>query len=29
MGNLFSRKFNPATDLVDLKGKVVIVTGGK
>ncbi|KAF8067664.1 hypothetical protein FPV67DRAFT_1625788 [Lyophyllum atratum] len=23
-----SRKFNPSTDLVDLKGKVVIVTGG-
>jgi len=29
MGNLFSRKFDPATDLLDLKGKVAIVTGGK
>ena len=29
MGNLASRRFNPATDLVDLKGKVAIVTGGK
>ncbi|KAF9486203.1 NAD-P-binding protein [Pholiota conissans] len=28
MGNLLSRKFNPVTDLVDLKGKVIIVTGG-
>jgi len=31
MGNLVSRKptFNLSTDLVDLKGKVIIVTGGK
>ncbi|TFK39296.1 NAD-P-binding protein [Crucibulum laeve] len=28
MGNLASRNFNPATDLVDLTGKVAIVTGG-
>ncbi|KAF8156639.1 hypothetical protein B0H34DRAFT_658150 [Crassisporium funariophilum] len=28
MGNLSSRKFDPLTDLVDLKGKVVIITGG-
>ncbi|KIM36678.1 hypothetical protein M413DRAFT_449022 [Hebeloma cylindrosporum] len=28
MGNLSSRGFDPATDLVDLKGKVAIVTGG-
>ncbi|KAF8970385.1 NAD-P-binding protein [Flammula alnicola] len=28
MGNLFSRKFDPLTDLVDLHGKVAIVTGG-
>ncbi|KAF8191211.1 NAD-P-binding protein [Pholiota molesta] len=28
MGNLLSRQFDPLTDLVDLKGKVAIVTGG-
>jgi NAD(P)-dependent dehydrogenase (short-subunit alcohol dehydrogenase family) len=28
MATLFSKKFNPAKDLPDLKGKVVIVTGG-
>ncbi|RDB16046.1 hypothetical protein Hypma_003421 [Hypsizygus marmoreus] len=28
MGSSASRKFDPATDLVDLKGKVAIVTGG-
>jgi NAD(P)-dependent dehydrogenase (short-subunit alcohol dehydrogenase family) len=28
MGILFSKKFDPSTDLSDLKGKVVIVTGG-
>lgn len=30
MGNLISsNKFDPSKDLVDLAGKVVIVTGGK
>ncbi|KAF9554205.1 NAD-P-binding protein [Agrocybe pediades] len=28
MGNIASRNFDPLTDLVDLKGKVAIVTGG-
>ncbi|CDO76361.1 hypothetical protein BN946_scf185011.g25 [Trametes cinnabarina] len=28
MGSFFSKSFNPATDVPDLKGKVVIVTGG-
>ncbi|CAA7257331.1 unnamed protein product [Cyclocybe aegerita] len=28
MGNLASRSFDPSTDLLDLKGKVAIVTGG-
>jgi NAD(P)-dependent dehydrogenase (short-subunit alcohol dehydrogenase family) len=28
MGILFSKKFDPSTDLPDLTGKVVIVTGG-
>jgi len=26
---LFSRSFNPPTDLPELSGKVIIVTGGK
>ena len=26
---LFSKSFNPLTDLPDLSGKVIIVTGGK
>lgn len=29
MGGSPSRTFDPSKDLVDLKGKVVIVTGGK
>ncbi|TFK35281.1 hypothetical protein BDQ12DRAFT_700078 [Crucibulum laeve] len=29
MFNLFSKSFDPSTDLVDLTGKVIIVTGGK
>ena len=29
MGSFFSKSFDPATDVPDLKGKVVIVTGGK
>jgi len=29
MGFSFSKRFDPATDLLDLKGKVVIVTGAK
>ncbi|KAI0333457.1 NAD-P-binding protein [Cubamyces sp. BRFM 1775] len=28
MGSFFSKSFDPATDVPDLKGKVVIVTGG-
>ncbi|KAF5318873.1 hypothetical protein D9619_010947 [Psilocybe cf. subviscida] len=28
MGNLFSREFDPSTDVLDLQGKVAIVTGG-
>ncbi|KAH9477403.1 Short-chain dehydrogenase [Psilocybe cubensis] len=28
MGNIGSQSFSPSTDLVDLKGKVIIVTGG-
>lgn len=29
MSGFFSRRFDPAMDLPDLKGKVIIVTGGK
>ena len=29
MGTLFSKEFNPETDVGDLSGKVIIVTGGK
>lgn len=29
MGSLFSTKFDPETDIANLDGKVVIVTGGK
>jgi NAD(P)-dependent dehydrogenase (short-subunit alcohol dehydrogenase family) len=29
MNRLFSKSFNPLTDLPDLKGKVIIVTGAK
>lgn len=29
MSRFFSKRFTPATDLPDLKGKVIIVTGGK
>lgn len=29
MGSFLSSKFDPKADLVDMKGKVVVVTGGK
>ena len=29
MGALFSQSFNPETDVGDLKGKVILITGGK
>lgn len=29
MGSAFSTKFNPETDVGDLSGKVIVVTGGK
>lgn len=29
MGSAFSRKFDPETDVGDLSGKIILVTGGK